>query len=199
MKKLSQLIVILMAAIMMVGCSGASVVEQGNSVQIGKDGSIIGTLVDILDQSYYDAEELKSMIVEEIAEVNTTGGSNNVELSDYECDNAGNVKVKIKYTNSEAYMAFNGSTFFNGDAVTAKDTYGLNGNFLDVQNGKITTEEAVVSEDAKVVVLSENVNVFVPGKIVAITDNVEITGKKSASVKLTNKEGEEELAYIVYK
>lgn len=200
MKKLSQLIVVLMAAVMMVGCANASVAEQGNTVQIEKDGSITGTLADVLDQSYYDAEELKSMIVEEIAEANNSQGSAAVELSDYKCDDAGNVKVKIKYTNSEAYMAFNGGTFFSGDAVTAKDTYGLNGNFLNVQDGKLTTDEAVVAEDAKVVVLSENLNVYVPGKIVAITDNVEITGKKSASVKLANEEdGEEELAYIVYK
>lgn len=199
MKKLSQLIVMIMVTGMMVGCAGTSVAEQGNSVQIGKDGSITGTLVDILDQSYYDSEELKSMIVEEIAKANNTQGSTAVELSDYECDTSGNVKVKIKYTNGDAYEAFNGGTFFSGDAVAAKDTYGLNGNFLDVQDGKLTTEDAVVSEDAKVVILSENLNVYVPGKIVAITDNVEITGKKSASVKLTNEEGEEELAYIVYK
>ncbi|MBQ4530384.1 MAG: hypothetical protein IJA36_07215 [Lachnospiraceae bacterium] len=199
MKKISQLIVILMAAVMMVGCTGTSVAEQGNAVQIEKDGTITGSLVDVLDQSYYDAEELKSMIVDEIAGANNTQGSTVVELSDYKCDDAGNVKVKIKYTNSDAYMSFNGKTFFSGDAVTAKDTYGLNGNFLDVQDGKITTDEAVVSEDAKVVVLSENLNVYVPGKIVAITDNVEITGKKSASVKLADENGEEELAYIVYK
>lgn len=199
MKKLSQLIIILVAAVMMVGCAGTSVAEQGNSVQIEKDGTITGSLVDVLDQSYYDVEELKSMIVDEIAEANNAQGSTVVELSDYKCDDAGNVKVKIKYVNTDAYIAFNGKTFFSGDAVTAKDTYGLNGNFLNVQDGKLTTDEAVVSEDAKVVVLSENLNVYVPGKIVAITDNVEITGKKSASVKLADEDGEEELAYIVYK
>ncbi len=197
MKRLSQIVLVLMAAVMLVGCTGGNeVAEQGDSVQIAKDGSISSTLVSVLDQSYYDADELKSMIETEISEVNTTQGEGAVTLDDYKCDSAGNVKVKIKYANSEAYTAFNGATFYSGDAVTAKEIYGLDGNFVDVTDGKITTEDAVISEDAKIVVLSENTNVVVPGKIVAITDNVEITGKKSASVSLKS---EEDLAYIAYK
>lgn len=197
MKKISQIILVLMTAVMLVGCTGENeVAEQGNSVQIAKDGSITGTLVNVLDQSYYDPEELKTMIETEISETNTTLGADAVALNDYQCDSAGNVKVKVKYVDSDSYTAFNGTTFYSGDAVTAKDTYGLNGTFLDVKDGKITTDDAVVSEDTKVVVLSENVNVIVPGNIVAITDNVEIIGKKSASVSLKS---EDELAYIVYK
>ncbi len=197
MKKISQMILVLMAATMLAGCTGESeVAEQGNSVQVSKDGSIIGVLVSVLDQSYYNSEELKSMIETEISETNTAIGTTKVELEDYQCDSAGNVKVKIKYADSDAYLAFNGGSFYCGDAVTAKEAYGLYGVFLDVKDGKITTEDAVVSEDAKVVVLSENMNVIVPGKIVAITDNVEMIGKKSASVNLKN---EEDLAYIVYK
>lgn len=197
MKKISQIMLVIMATVMLVGCAGGNeVAEQGDSIQIAKDGSITGMLTDVLDQSYYDSDELKTMIETEIAEANTTLGNQAVTLEDYECDSAGNVKVKVQYADSNAYTAFNGGTFYCGDAVTAKDTYGLKGNFLDVKDGKITTEDAVVSEDTTVVVLSENVNVSVPGKIVAITDNVEITGKKSASVSLNS---EEELAYIVYK
>ena len=197
MKKISQIILVLMAAVMLAGCAGGNeVAEQGDSIQIAKDGSITGILTDVLDQSYYDSDELKTMIETEIAEANITLGIQAVTLEDYECDSAGNVKVKVKYADSNAYTAFNGGTFYCGDAVTARDTYGLKGNFLDVKDGKVTTDDAVVSEDTKVVVLSENINVSVPGKIVAITDNVEITGKKSASVGLKS---EEDLAYIVYK
>lgn len=197
MKRMMQVILVLMAAVMLVGCAGESkVAEQGDSVQVAKNGSISATLVNVLDQSYYEAEELKAMIETEISEVNTTQGQGAVALEDYKCDSAGNVKVKITYADSDAYMAFNGKTFFSGDAVKAKELYGLKGNFVDVTDGKITTEDAVISEDAKIVVLSENINVVVPGKIVAITDNVEITGKKSASVSLKS---EEDLAYIAYK
>lgn len=197
MKKISQVMFVLMAAFLLGGCTvEKEVAEQGDSVQIAKDGSIVSTLVNVLDQSYYNADELKTMIESEISQVNISQGSDAVSLEKYDCDSAGNVKVKIKYADSAAYTAFNGHTFYSGDAVTAKDTYGLNGSFLDVKDGKLTAEDAVVSEDAKVVILSENINVSVPGKIVAITDNVELTGKKSASVGLKN---EEDLAYIVYK
>lgn len=197
MKKTTQIVLVLMATVMLAGCAGENeLAEQGNSVQIAKDGSISSTLVNVLDQSYYDAEELKNMIETEISEVNITQGEDAVVLDDYKSDSAGNVKAKIKYADSEAYTAFNGETFYSGDAVSAKETYGLSGKFLDVTDGKITTEDAVISEDAKIVILSENINVVVPGKIVAITDNVEITGKKSASVSLKS---EEDLAYIAYK
>ena len=69
MKKISQIIFVLLAAVMLAGCAGGNgVAEQGDSVQIAKDGSVTGTLVDVLDQSYYNSEELKTMIETEIAE-----------------------------------------------------------------------------------------------------------------------------------
>lgn len=201
MKKINQLIIILLAVMTMTGCAMNGAMEEGNSISVAKNGTIIGTLMNVLDQSYYDPEELKSMIISEIADVNQEYGESAVELNDFKCDDSGNVKVKIKYANSEAYEAFNGCTFFSGASVVAHQVYGLEGNFLSVNEGKLTTEEAVVADDSKIVVLTENLNVVVPGKIVAITDNVEITGKKTATVKIPTEENEseEELAYIVYK
>lgn len=200
MKKVSQLIMMLLVVMSMSGCAMNSAMEEGNSISIAKNGTIVGTLTNVLDQSYYDPEELKSMIISEITEVNKEYGETAVELSDFQCDSERNVKVKIKYENSQAYEAFNGGTFFSGASVVAHEVYGLDGNFLSVSDGKLTTEEAMVAEDSNIVVLSENVNVSVPGKIVAITDNVEITGKKTAAVNIQPGEKEtEELAYIVYK
>lgn len=203
MKKIKQLIIMLLVVVTMTGCATMGTTEEGNGISVAKDGTIVGTLMNILDQSYYDPEELKSMIISEISNVNAECGESAVELSDFKCDEAGNVKVKIKYVNSEAYEAFNGCTFFSGASVVAHEVYGLEGNFVSVSDGVLTTDEAMVSDDSKIVVLSENLNVSVPGKIVAITDNVEITGKKTATVNIQPKDGEgeseEELAYIVYK
>lgn len=204
MKRMIQSMIMLLIVMTLSGCATTGAAEEGDGISVGKDGTITGTLVGVLDQSYYNSEELKTMITDEIADVNKSQGEGSVELSDFNCDSAGNVKVKIKYADSEAYEAFNGCTFFSGASVVAHETYGLQGNFLSVSDGKLTTEEAMVSEDSKIVVLSENVNVSVPGKIVAITDNVEITGKKTATVNIQNaeedgEEKEEELAYIVYK
>lgn len=200
MKKITKIIILLMAVLTIAGCSGIEMAEQGDGITIGKDGTIIGTIVGVLDQSYYDSQELKAMIESEIADTNAEQGVDAVALSSFDCDSSGNVKAKLVYADSDAYEAFNGTTFYSGTSVAANEKYGLKGNFLSVQDGKITTEDAVVSDDSKIVVVTENLNVSVPGKIVAITDNVEITGKKSASVNIQKEEGsEEELAYIVYK
>lgn len=201
MKKIARMTILLMVVLTMAGCSKEGMAEQADGIAIGKDGKITGTLVDVLDQSYYDSEELKHMIETEIADTNSKQGADAVTLDSYDCDTSGKVKVKLVFADNEAYQAFNNTTFFSGTSVEANELYGLKGNFLNVQDGKITTEDAVVSEDSKVVVVSENVNVTVPGKIVAITDNVELTGKKTASanVEKEDESSEEELAYIVYK
>lgn len=201
MKKIARMTILLMVVLTMAGCSKEGMAEQADGIAIGKDGKITGTLVDVLDQSYYDSEELKHMIETEIADTNSKQGVDAVTLDSYDCDTSGKVKVKLVFADNEAYQAFNNTTFFSGTSVEANELYGLKGNFLNVQDGKITTEDAVVSEDSKVVVVSENVNVTVPGKIVAITDNVELTGKKTASanVEKEDESSEEELAYIVYK
>lgn len=204
MKKIARMAILLMVVLTMAGCSKAEMAEQADGIVIGKDGKITGTLVNVLDQSYYDSEELKNMIETEIADTNAKQGADAVTLESYNCDNSGKVKVKLVYADNDAYQAFNNTTFFSGTSVTANELYGLKGNFLNVQDGKVTTEDAVVTEDSKVVVVSENVNVTVPGKIIAVTDNVEITGKKTASVNVEKEdesedESEEELAYIVYR
>lgn len=200
MKKIVKIMILLTAVLTITGCSGTEAAEQGDGISIGKDGKITGTLVSVLDQSYYNSEELKAMIETEIADTNAQQGADAVVLDSYNCDSSGNVKVKLVYADSEAYEAFNGTPFFSGTSVKANELYGLQGDFLSVQDGKITTEDAMVADDSKIVIVTQNVNVSVPGKIVAITDNVEVTGKKSASVNIQNENAsEEELAYIVYK
>ena len=198
MRKICRLVLLLTLALSVTGC-GASIEVEGG-VTIAKDGSIIGAVSSVLDKDYYDKDELKSMIDDEVAAVNSKLGDKSVEVKTYEVAQDGLVTLKLKYKDSQAYKEFNGTEFYSGDSMTANDTYGLNGNFVAVSNGVIATEDAVVPESSKVVVVSENMNVSVPSDIVAVTDNVEVTGKQTAAVKLKGADGTTgELAYIVYK
>ncbi len=198
MKKICKMVLLLTMALFVTGC-GASIEVEGG-VTISKDGSILGAVSSVLDKDYYDKNELKAMIDEEVAAVNSKLGDKSVEVKTYDVAQDGLVTLKLKYKDSQAYKEFNGTEFYSGDSVTANETYGLNGNFVAVSKGVVTTEDAVVPETSKVVVISENMNVSVPGEIVAVTDNVEVTGKQTAAVKLKSSDSTtEELAYIVYK
>lgn len=198
MKKITMFVLLLTSMLLMTGCGATIEVEGG--VTISKDGTILGAVSSVLDKDYYDKDELKNMIDQEVAAVNGKLGEKAIEVKTYDVASDGLVTLKLKYKDSQAYKEFNGTEFFSGDSMTANETYGLVGKFVAVSNGSITTEEAVVPESSKIVVASEDMNISVPGEIVAVTDNVEVTGKQTAAVKLKNTEdGTQELAYVVYK
>ena len=167
----------LLVALFMTGCAKEPTVS---TMTIHKDGVVESYIVEEFLAPHYDAQELESSVLANIASVNKKFEQPAIELTGYELVE-GMLKATIEYQNANAYEEFNEETLYVGlleDAVAA--------------GYQVAAE--IENDGYQVVVFSEPVDIRVPKKIVYVSDGIQTIGKKAATV--TNKE--KEIYYIIY-
>lgn len=167
----------LLVALFMTGCAKEPTVS---TMTIHKDGVVESYIVEEFAAPHYDAQELESSVLANIASVNEQFEKPAIELTGYELVE-GILKATIEYQNADAYEEFNEETLYVGlweDAVTAGYQVGA-----EIEN-----------DGYQVVVFSEPVDIRVPKKIVYVSDGIQTIGKKTATVI----DKEKEIYYIIY-
>ena len=168
----------LLAALLFTGCGYD---PEVSTLNIGKDGNVESYIVEEFAAAYYDAEELRSTVLEEIKDANEGKEEPVVELDSYELTENGILKATIKYQNDKAYEDFNDETLYVGlwkDALT---------------NGYAVKAE-ITDEEYNIVIFGEKVNVKVPKNIVYASEGLQLVDKKTVTV--TDKE--KDIYYIIY-
>lgn len=184
-RRVTWIAVLAVAACAMTGCSKFS--PEETAVSVGKDGKITAAVIEQLDQDYYNEDELKTSIDQAVADFAEENGEDLVTVEKYETEDR-KVTLFMDYADADAYAAFNNVVFFTGDMVEAGGAgYDFGTEFQEVKKGEVTKEqvasdEVLSSYNYNVVILQEEMGVEVPGDIVYVSSNVEVTGKKSAKV-----------------
>lgn len=195
MKRIKLLVAFILSVVLLSGCTGKFSPKE-TAVRIGKDGTITAAVIDELDQSYYKEDELETTVKQAVADYNADAGEDKITIETFNIKER-SVSLFIKYASSEDYEAFNNVTFFAGDIVNADQAgYEFDASFIGITKGKITNENAdqkeVIGENYNVLILEESMSVEVPGNIVFVSSNVEVTGKRKAAVKAERTDSEEE-------
>ncbi len=147
-----------------------------------KSGSIELHIVDAFDESIYSIEELSAL---NEAEINVYNSYGNGKVTNKGCvvEN-GTLRIDIVYDSDDAYYDMNNVVLFYGTVDEAKNA---GYNLIDKVTG--TSGEGVLSQaqwmgmsQQKVVVVSEDIDVTLPGKISYAGEGVTLTGTNSASV-----------------
>lgn len=174
------------------GCGMKDTIDE-STIQVNKDQSITGTLVEPFGESYYKLDELESMVNEEVGKYNKSAGDGAVTLGSVEMMDEQTAKVVMTYKAASDYENFNQKTLFVG---TVSDAKAKGYAFVEMMavNGEGTISEAQILEkgDSKLVITEEIGNVKVPGKITYLSGNADPVDKKTAAVKA------EEVTYILY-
>lgn len=185
MKKTKGLLLAVVALGLLTGCRKFS--PEETAVSIGKDGAVTAAVIDKLDKSYYDAEELKANVESSVAEYTKGAGEDALTVEKLEIGEEGDVELLMKYASYKDYAAFNNVDFYVGDITDAYNNggYRFETGFYPVEKGEIAgaeiqREEIFEGVNHPMVVFSEDMAVEVPGKILYVSSNVELTGKKSA-------------------
>lgn len=197
-------LVCLMIAGLMTGC-GKSLEANRDTVYVQKKGTVVSAAIADLDKDYYDEEELKSYIDERVEEYQEEHGKSSVKVDDFSVEE-GTAKLFIKYEGCEDYEKFNEVTLFSGTVPQAlAEGYDFDTKFTAVEDGKAagsTDKKTIVDLDAKVIVLSEKVDVKVDGTVQYVSSQyTTIKGKDTVSIQLPEEveDGEESsLVYIIY-
>ena len=160
---------------------------EETAVSVNQKGQVVSYVKESFDKDYYSSDELEASIDQAILDYNTAGGSENVKKKKFEVKDQ-NAELTMSYASGDDYSKFNQVTFFTGDVLTAYQAgYDFSGKFQSVEKGQVTGADVTGNDilnsyNYGLVILTEPILVKVPGNIVYASDNVEITGKKSARV-----------------
>lgn len=154
--------------------------QEDAAISIDKDGVITEYVKDTLDESYYSASELETMITSSVAEYNGAHGENTVQVKSYEAADDGKVRLVMEYATAEDYAAFNNVEFYSGSMINAQLAgYLFDGSFKKVKNGvvqgaSVSGSEVVKSMAAEVLIVTAPLEVHVPGTVLYTGSNAEV-------------------------
>ena len=140
-------------------------------------------------------EDLKSMVLSEVASYNSVSGEKSISVDKLEAD-GGKVTVAMTFAGAEKYADFNEKVLFSGTVAEAYGAgYDLNVTLSSTKKdgGQIGKEEILAMNDYGIIILEEPIAVMTQSKIVYASSNVEVLSAKSAKVTDT----EQSLAYLV--
>lgn len=196
-KTWTTLLLALAAAFVISGCGSEKKVEDISETTIGISGKGVITEVSVetFDKSFYSGPEVKAMAEEEVQAYNSSVGGENIRILEFEAS-GDTAKIKMEYQDYQAYSDYKWETLFAGTVEKANEE----GMQLDVlltdlsENKKISKTDILSMGKRMIVILQEPISVQTSGRITHISDNVEVTGKRTA--KVTDVESP---AYIIFK
>lgn len=195
------------------GCGSADVTES--TVELKKNGKIVEYAIEDFSESYYDADELQSYIDSTVKEwTDANEGTVKVKRSEVE---DGTACLTIQYDSAQTFSEFNGVECFAGSIVQAQTAgYDFDMDFVQVNSKEQEENEGSVIEaeiqpvvsgdtvteddDLKVFILRDHVNIKVPGKIVYVSDHVQIEDGNTVTADEDDGSAEHDvLLYVLYK
>ena len=172
--------------------------DEGTTVSVSKDGVITSYIVESFDKPYYDQEEMKQMILSEVADYNREVGSSNVSVDKIVVeDNL--ATVVMNFANAEDYGEFYGKTFFIGTAKEAQDGgYDID-TVLSSTEDELETigmSDMLTMTEYQILITDMKEPVTLNGKAAYVSDNTIY----SNSLKTVTFGGEaDDLAYVMYR
>ena len=157
------------------------------SLQVQGDGSVIETIVDRLDQSWYTGDELQDMIARSMNEYNESHEEDSINVTEYS-DAGGDVSVTIVYKTQEDYAAFNNVPFFCGAMLDAElEGYLFEGTFSEVEGASLKRtgldpSEPLSHKDYDVCISDGTHTVQVPGEIRFVSSGAQIVNTHVAQL-----------------
>lgn len=188
---------ILLAGAVIIGlcaCGKESAAEE-TFVKFEKDGAVVSTIIEDFDETLYNVEDLKTMVLSEAASYNSVSGEKSISVDKLEAKD-GRVTVTMTFAGAEKYADFNEKVLFCGtisEAYAAGCDFDITLNSAKQDGGQIGKEEILAMNDYQIIILEEPITVVTPSKIIYASSNVEILSGKRAKVTDTDKSA----AYLI--
>lgn len=202
--KIGRLTVVVMCTLMLSGCDLQGTIEDlelelpkevesllgiedwnpGETyLVVQEDGTLTETVIDRLDQNYYNAEELGQMITSTVGEYNQDHGADAVIVDSLSLEN-NQVILTMTYKTAGDYADYNNVRFYNGSMLGAElEGYLFYNEFRKVNDGvaeseNITNEEPLKHKEYQVLVTDDSHLVQVTGDVVYVSANASPMGKR---------------------
>ncbi len=176
-----------------------------NTLEVTADGHLIAYIVEAFDKDYYDINELKTMVDEEIAKYNQAKASLVSEAGQMPItvdkvimaeDGSKKAVVALDFANAAVYTDYMGvEAFFGTVAQAAEKGYVLDGMLKAVKNDEPFIGETLKkNQDKMILIIKDAVMVRTYDKVQFLSKNANITAEG-----FVNAEIKDELKYIIIK
>lgn len=167
--------------------------QQSSAISIGEDGTITEYVNDKLDEDYYSASELQTMIEAEVREYNGQNGENSVVMKEFKTEGK-DVHLTMEYAAAEDYAQFNHTEFYYGSMINAQIAgYLFDVTYNEIENGTVAAAgvsgtEVLKNMAAEVMVVTAPLEVIVPGNVIFTSENAEMVSSNDVNASGTEKE-----------
>lgn len=195
-KKLSSILALVIITVFTAGC-GSSVNGDHIGLSFRKNGSVVHTIVEDFAESYYDLEELKAGIEEQITEYNNTSGADSIELISANAKD-GIVTVVMNFSKAAHYTGFYKKALFCGTIQDAyKAGYDLNITLTSTENSdtKIGRSQILEMSDRHIIIVREAVPIRPYAEILYTSGDVTVSEDRREATPGNS----ENLSYIIFK
>ena len=190
--------------VLVTGCSKIEVPDNLSvpALAVTSKGQVTAWIVERFDKDYYDLEELRNMVSDEIKQFNEghrqENGSDAVTVQSLEKTAAGDeVKLVLNFRDSKAYKDYTGSDLFYGTVAQAqKAGYDLEQQLISTKDASTIDQTDMKELDTKrILIIQEKVTIYGPGRPLYISPGVTVNQDGSVSVT----EETEDNIYIIMK
>lgn len=203
-KKISILAAVASCAALLSGCEMLNQEQwepqEPNAISIDEEGAITEIVQETLDEAYYNASELQSMITSEVADYNKKNGEDCVTVKTFETEGQ-SVKLEMVYASAKDYASFNNVEFYYGSLINAQlEGYLFDVSYKKVKDGVVTGNnisgsEVIKEMDKEVMVVRAPLEVHVPGKVLYTSSNAEVLA--ADVINATGEQEEEEEGLVL--
>lgn len=215
MRRLGTAAGILVTALLLGGCGKNETSNSAETIQAGKissavielqkDGSVVETITEEFTKNYYNEENLKNMLLSEVADYNNGSENGNLSVERFE-NKDGKLVVQLKYPSTDAYTdyntnQYNDSTIFCGTVAEAYDAgYSFDISMTDSKGEEtIGKEELLGMGENRMLITKVPVRVKLPGKIMYAGENIIVESRNQAIMQADENGEALGTYYIVFK
>ncbi len=168
MKKIVLCTIALLVMLGAVGCTNEELRVDNvkvNTIAAKSNGKLQVATIEDFDKNYYDLQELKEYITEQVDAYNKKAGEDKIKIDDVEKKDEKAVMI-LSYSGMDHYATFNevSAAYFTGGVgdISLK----LPSTLIDAKNGSLaSTDEILKNEKFKILVLNEPYRIVTDGKV----------------------------------
>lgn len=177
------LAVMMVCVVWLAGCESDQAEFTKSGIEVSEDNTINAVIIENFTADYYQMEELKQFVAEDVANYNTELGSTAVTVGESSMEN-GTIRLNLAFQNFDAYNGYMPEEVFIGDLQGAYDrgyNFDRTLNTAGKDGQTIARADLMNMGNSKVIVVTGDLCVRCPSKILYYSTGMTLLDSQTVS------------------
>ncbi len=177
------LTVMMVCVVWLAGCESDQTEFTKSGIEVSEDNTINAVIIENFTADYYQMEELKQFVTEDVANYNTELGSTAVTVGESSMEN-GTIRLNLAFQNFDAYNGYMPEEVFIGDLQGAYDrgySFDRTLNTAGKDGQTIARADLMNMGNSKVIVVTGDLCVRCPSKILYYSTGMTLLDSQTVS------------------